>query len=328
MTELEPIWDQFHSYLETKRTPAATTNNTTTDPYICVCGGMKIPENSDGLPTCTSCGLVDSCFISDTAEWINGVSEDGKVTDNARCGQAKDLDLFSEHWGGGTIIQTTGRSSLASKRISRMNFHMSMNHRDRALYHAYKSIEEPAKDKLHLPDCVIRDAKLMYRSFNSDKLTRGAVRTGIKANCVLYACKMNNVPRTTREVADAFVIPTKDISRTTDLFRDTLLPKPNIKKTTESSSVITKPTDVLSRLLNEFPQENGGRKLRSKCHKLADQLENCVPLMGKTPSSIAAVIVLKILGENVTKQEIVSKCHISMPTLNKIETIVNKYLEV
>ena len=203
-----------------------------------------------------------------------------------------------------------------------------MNHRDRALYHAYKSIEGPAKDKLYLPDCVIRDAKLMYRSFNSDKLTRGAVRTGIKANCVLYACKMNNIPRTTREVADAFVIPTKDISRTTDLFRDTLLPKPNIKKSTESSSIITKPTDVLSRLLNEFPQENGGRKLRSKCHKLAEQLENCVPLMGKTPSSIAAVIVLKIVGENVTKQEIVSKCRISMPTLNKIETIVNKYLEV
>jgi len=328
MSELDIAWEQFEQFRQKEAPTSVTTNcEVSTNPYTCPCGGVKIPANEDGLPVCTSCGVVDSIYIDDSAEWFNNVSEDGTVTDNTRCGQPQDLALFSEQWGSGTVIQTTGKSSYAQKRISKINFHMSMNHRDRALYHAYQSIENPCKTILGVPDMVIRDAKIMYRRFNTDKLTRGAIRTGIKANCVLYACKMNNVPRTTREIADAFEIPTKDISRTTELFRDTLLPREEVKKKTDSGSVITKPTDVLSRLLNEFNLE-GKRALRAKCHKMAEKLEDCVPLMGKTPSSIAAVIVLKVLGETVTKQEIISKCSISMPTLNKIETIVNKYLEV
>jgi ribosomal protein L32 len=49
--------------------------------------------------------------------------------------------------------------------------------------------------------------------------------------------------------------------------------------------------------------------------------------MGKTPTSIAAVIILKTLGEYTTKHEVCDKCGVSLPTLNKIETIMNKYLE-
>jgi transcription initiation factor TFIIB len=321
----EEMWAVFRSHLDKSREPVLAT--TQKNPYICSCGGMKIPENDDGLPTCTSCGLVESNYIDDSAEWINNVAENGAVTDNARCGQAKDLDLFSEQWGASTIIATHRHSTPAAKRLAKINFHMSMNHRDRALYHAYNSIERPAKDYLGVSDSVVREAKIMYRKFNSDKLTRGAVRTGIKANCVLYACKMNNMPRTTKEVANAFGIPTKDISRTTDIFRDTMLPKPGIQKTVNEGSAVTKPIDVLARILNDFALDNK-RAVRVKCNTLANSLENCVPLMGKTPSSIAAVIVLKILGDAVTKHEIVSKCGISMPTLNKIEGIVNKYLEV
>jgi len=322
---LDSIWADFHSHLKQQESIKIATTRPN-DLYTCECGGQKIPGNDDGFPTCTSCGIVDSVFIDDSPEWVNCVSENGTVTNHARCGQAKDLDLFSEHWGG-SQIQTTYKSSKSTKRLSRINFHMSMNHKDRALYHAYKSIETPCQDVLNLSDNVIRDAKIMYRTFNADKLTRGAIRTGIKANCVLYACKMNRNPRTTKEVAGAFGIPTRDISRTTDLFRDTLLPKSEVKQKTEAGSSITKPSDVLARILNDFHIENK-RPVQSKCNHLADKLEGCVQLMGKTPNSIAAVIVLKILGSTTTKQNIVAKCGVSMPTLNKIELIINKYLEV
>jgi hypothetical protein len=49
--------------------------------------------------------------------------------------------------------------------------------------------------------------------------------------------------------------------------------------------------------------------------------------MGKTPTSIASVVILRVFGEHTSKQDVCDKCGISMPTLNKIESIVKIYLE-
>ena len=207
------------------------------------------------------------------------------------------------------------------RRMARINFHSSMNHKDRSLFHAYKDIDEASMNKaLNLSDAVIKDAKVMYRKFNGAKLTRGAIRLGIKANCVLYACKLSNFPRTTKEVADAFGIPTKDISRTSNIFRETILS--DVQK---SNSTITRPIDVVHRLLNTFNISD--RLLKVKCMKMCKHLEECVPLMGKTPTSIASIVILIILGEKTNKPEICEKCGISMPTLNKIESLTKAYLE-
>lgn len=309
---LDQIWADLDDYNKSKELTSDTKPINTT--YFCNCGGYKVFGN-EGLPVCTSCGTVDSSYIDDSPEWISGVNEDGSVNDPARCGMPKDTELFSEQWGVGTVMNIK-YGSYQQKRLARINFHNSMNHKDRALFHAYKDIDSAAKDILCLSEVVLRQAKIMYRKFNGEKLTRGAVRTGIKANCVMYACKLNNVPRTTKEIADAFGIPTKDISRTSDIFKDMIIGK--------SDNKITKPSDVLHRMLNEFDLPDR-RKTRVACLKYADSLEECVPLMGKTPNSIAAVVILKVLG--LTKSEVVARCGVSAPTLNKIEVIVNKYLE-
>jgi transcription initiation factor TFIIB len=285
--------------------------------FFCACGGEKV-IGPDNLPVCTSCGLIETMFIDESPEWTSGVSEAGVSKDPSRCGNlATDTELFSTAWGTGTVISTGYRTSYAARRMARINFHTSMNHKDRSLFHAYKDIDEAARDALHLPDKVIRDAKVMYRKFNNEKLTRGAVRLGIKANCVLYACKLANVPRTTKEVADAFGIPTKDLSRTSHQFRETILN--TIQKSAPS---ITRPVDVVHRLLNSF--EIAG-ELRMKCIKLCRVLENCVPLMAKTPNSVASVVILLVL--KMPKPEVCAKCDISLPTLTKIEGLVKAYLE-
>ena len=53
-----------------------------------------------------------------------------------------------------------------------------MNHKDESLYHAYQDIEEACSQSI--PDSILKDAKIMYRRFNCEKLTRGAIRLGIK----------------------------------------------------------------------------------------------------------------------------------------------------
>ena len=307
-------YDAFMASEQVSETPSRQNIHLCSD-----CNCLKI-FNSQGIPTCPQCGIMESQYIDDSPEWISSVAEDGTVNDGARCGMPQDLDLFSEKWGTGTIISTRG-ATYAMKRAAMINFHSSMNHRDRALFHAYKDIDFAAVNNLSLPDSVVRDAKVMWRKFTGDKLTRGAVRKGIKANCVLYACKLNKVSRTTREIADAFEVPTKDISRTSQIFKETILPK----KTTQEPKITT-PHDVIHRLLNEFDLSDK-RAWRMKCLRMADQLQQCVALMGKTPTSVATVIIYKVLGEHYTKNDVCQKCNVSVPTVNKIEAIINKYLE-
>lgn len=320
MCDVEEAWGDFDKFLSENH-PSQEVKEVN-GVYFCKCGGVKM-LGLDNLQVCTTCGIVDACYIDETAEWTSGVSEGGVVSDPGRCGMPSDTELFSASWGAGLVINSRG-SSYAVRRMAKVNFHSSMNHRDRALFHAYKDIELAALTRLNLPAIVIRDAKVMYKKFNGEKLTRGAVRCGIKANCVLTACKLANIPRTTKEVADAFEIPSKDISRTSQLFRETLLGD----SATVSESKITKPCDVLPRIMNDFViEESEKRKIASKCRKMCMHIEQCVELMGKTPNSIASAVILIVLDGQIPKSEVANVCKISMPTLNKIEIIVRKYVE-
>lgn len=307
---LATIWSQVDVLLPKKIEEKPVNIN-----FCRECSGVKI-ISPEGLPTCSECGLVDSYFVDDTAEWTSGVTDDGKVNDPARCGNPNaNPELFSQHWGKGTIISTQHGSTYENKRMAKINFHMSMNHKDRSLFHAYKDIDEACHT---LPEVVLREAKMFYRKFNDGKLTRGAVRLGIKANCVLYACRLAQHPRTTKEIADMFGIQSKDISRTTQMFKDTIM------GVTEKNYV-TKAFDVMQRLLNSFDVT---REERLKCNKMCSKTEDCVDLMSKTPNSVASAIIYIVLSPKVTKAEMCEKCSVSVPTLNKIETIIKKHLEV
>jgi transcription initiation factor TFIIB len=310
MCEYADVWADFEASI-----PRPTIIKSKHNEFVCKCGGVKV-FGFENLPTCTGCGVVDGMYIDDTPEWTSGVTEDGVSNDPSRCGNAMtDPDLFSSSWGNGTVIQTGRGSSYAMKRMARINFHSAMNHKDRALFHAYQDIER-ASDHLDLPTSVLKNAKVLYKKFNSDTLTRGAVRTGIKANCLLFACKIENIPRTTKEVADAFSIPTKDISRTTNMIKEALVGKTIAK--------VTRPADVVGRLLNEFDSVDG--RTRMRCVKICKSLESCVPLMSKTPNSIASAVILHTLGDTTSRTEVCTKCNISAPTLVKIENIVKQHI--
>lgn len=308
---MESIWAQVDSLLNTGVTVQIQDDNQ----YICKCGGPKVFFDAD-LPTCTSCGRVDDVFISDEAEWTSGIDGDGQVSDPSRCGAPTDTDLFSENWGMSTVMQTRGQS-YAVRKLSRISFHSSMNHKDRSLFHVYKEFDT-VKDVLGLNDTIIRTAKIMYKQFSESKLTRGNVRIGVKANCVFMACKHHNYPRTTKEIADAFEISTRDMGRTVGLMGESEAPS------------FTKPRDVVVRIMQHIELGDKKKVIKSKIFKCCDLLENCVKLMGKTPTGVASAIVYTILyreGVPVSKQTVCEAANISIPTLNKIEAIVKQELQ-
>lgn len=272
--------------------------------------------NEDNLPTCVTCGRSDDSFISDEPEWNGGANEDGD--DPSRVGAPVNTTLFSASWGSGTIMSVQASGTYANKRLARINFHTSMNHKDRALHHAYEDLDRVGRTVLNLPDSVMLQAKIMYRKFSESVLTRGAIRNGIKANCILRACQDAHVARTTQEIADAFNIPSRDISRTADLFRETI---PTVQTTT-----ITKSSDLVSRIFNQVvvPEESRGR-IRQKTIRVCEQVESHPSLMGKTPKGVAAAVLYHVLAEyGITRESIASMCEVSLPTLVKLENLMKK----
>lgn len=311
------IWSDLEKLKKPTVTMKQKLNNTNECPR-CPPGHYKI--FCDGMPTCTNCGLVESSYVSDTPEWTSG-AQDGVAKDPARCGNPNaDPELFSQNWGKSTTIGTNRGSSYQQRRMGKISFHMSMNHRDRSLFHAYRDIDEACPT---IQDTVLRDAKILYRKFNSVKLTRGAVRTGIKANAVLMACRMSSNPRTPEEIADMFKIKVKDISRTTQMFRDAL--KDTLKKEAPSQeALVTRPSDLVCRMLNDFEVS---REERIRCMNVSRSVEDCVALMSKTPKCIATACIYYVLRDRLSKQDVCGVCKISVPTLNKIEPVISKHLE-
>lgn len=271
--------------------------------------------NEDGLYVCVSCGRTDWDFVSDEPEWNGGPDDDG--LDQSRVGAPVNTTLYSAEWGSGTIMQVRGLS-FAQKRLARINFHTSMNHKDRSLHHAYDDLDRVGRSVLNLPETVLMQAKIMYRKFNEEKLTRGAIRIGIKANCIFRACRDSNVARTTQEIAEAFGIPARDVSRTADMFRETI---------PEKAAGVTKPSDLIARLFNEVkcvPDEQRGR-VRQKVIQLCRVYESDMKLMGKTPKGVASAVMfvsLVQMGFEVNKDEICAICDVSLPTLNKLEKLL------
>jgi len=283
------------------------------------CGGRKSYNLGDDLPVCIDCGIQDASFVSDEPEWRSGIDESGAGTDPSRVGAPVNTDHFSASWGQSTRIKATGKAYKFTT-MARIHDHTTMNHRDRALFHAYEGMDRVGKVVLNLPDVVMYQAKIKYRAFNSAVLTRGAVRNGIKANCIFQACREHGVNRTTQEIAEAFGIPSRDLSRTFQMYQE---------QVPETDVHVTCPADLIPRFFNAItwvPEGVRGR-IKMKAVKACKAAEECVELMGRTPKAVACAIIYHVLaqeGYKPSKADICKICEVSVPTLGKIETIVKE----
>jgi transcription initiation factor TFIIB len=236
---IDRAWSDFASLRGTLDVPAV---RGTASEFLCeFCGGPKVFDGVEiDLPVCRDCGRVDESYICEEPEWRSG--GDGETADPSRVGAPVNTDHFSAAWGQTTYMTVNRAASYATKRLARINMHASMNHKDRALFHAYAELDRIGKGELGLTEAVMYSAKIKYKAFNEAVLTRGAVRNGIKANCVFQACREAGVARTTQEIADAFGIPARDLSRTFDMYQE---------QVPETVVHVTTPADLVSRFFNE-----------------------------------------------------------------------------
>jgi transcription initiation factor TFIIB len=264
--------------------------------------------NSETDMVCSQCGIVDSSNgrIDQGADWSSGVTDEG-AKDGSRVGMAPS-HLYNT-WGNGTKIGKTKGMTVAQKRMAKIDFHMSSNHKDRALHQAYLDIQESCAI-LGISTSTIELAKCFYKRISTKGITRGVVRIGMKANCVYYACKREGVPRTLHEIAGAFGIEPKDISRVANKFRDCLDDE-------DTEERVTLASDMIPRLMNEIRPMTSG-KVTYGIVNLCKKIERTSDFMGKVSGGVAGACILYSLRD-VEIERIVEATNVSKITLTKLK---------
>ena len=148
-------------------------------------------------------------------------------------------------------------------------------------------------------------------------ISRGDNRDGIIAACVYFACRDENVPRSTKEIAGYFDIKLQDMTRGIKKFRENWrLANPNNKDNiikSESSN----PIDFIERYCSRL---SVNKELTKLCKFVACKVNRDKLIPENTPHAVASGIIYfitQICNNNISKTQIYEISNISEVTINK-----------
>ena len=158
-----------------------------------------------------------------------------------------------------------------------------------------------------IPQKIVDDAKVLYKRASEKKISRGNNKQGLIASCIYYACRMNNLPRSSKEIAKMFDIDPVVLNKGNSRFQ-TLL-----QINVSSSS----PLDFISRYCSNLDMKMEDIE---NCKKLAKFLEESEIMSDNSPTSSCASILYyyskkKNLG--ITKKQFSDVCQVSEVTVEK-----------
>jgi transcription initiation factor TFIIIB Brf1 subunit/transcription initiation factor TFIIB len=166
--------------------------------FKCIeCSSYKIKE-IDGFYVCLKCGLKIESVIDAGQEWRNYNNDDSRGGDQARCDMPTNELLPKSSMGG--LVGWGGRESFTTKRIRNMSRWYSTTYKESSLMEIFNNITIIAMNS-GLNQCVIEEAKHMFKRVSEVKAARRTKKDGMKAGAIALACKLKGCPRNSLEIA-------------------------------------------------------------------------------------------------------------------------------
>ena len=168
-----------------------------------ICKGCKSQNlrELDGYYVCQDCCLFNECIIDTGQEWRYYGAEDSKGTDQSRCDMPTNDILPKTSYGG--LVGFGTKETLTTKRIRNMSYWNSIPYRESSLLETFNNITIMAQNS-GIPQCIIEEAKYMYKKVTDIKSSRRTKKEGMKAGSIMLACKLKGVPRNGSEIAEIF----------------------------------------------------------------------------------------------------------------------------
>jgi len=172
------------------------------------CGETKFSE-MDNKMTCDGCGGIHREILNSNAQY-----EDSENGTSYGCPSS----YFYPKSALGCKIKTKRYSKLAN--LQRQG---QMPYKEKSLMDVIDSIQEKCI-KYHITQKIIDTAKVLYKKISECKHTKGKRkgknmimrcinRKALIAACVFYACKLENMPRSPKEIADIYDLEVKHVNR-------------------------------------------------------------------------------------------------------------------
>lgn len=272
------------------------------------CGCLET-ISEDGQEICRKCSVVYSRLIDSSAEWRYYGNEGG--ADPARCGMPTN-DLLPKS----SMTSVIG-GKYGSKDVQRMRMYQmwnSMPHNERSLYHVFDLITTNAT-KYGITSKILDDAKVFYKKASEKRISRGDKKDGLIASCIYYACLVNKVPRTPKEVARMFNIDTITLTKGNSILSSLL--QLNVDS--------TGPEDFIARFGSKL---NMNYDDIQKCKELARQLDALDIVSESAPTSVAAGCLYYYclaLSLDINKKKIADACEVCEGTITKCYKRLNQY---
>lgn len=168
-----------------------------------------------------------------------------------------------------------------------------------------------------IPNCIIDEAKHMYKLISETKISRGENRKGIIASCIFIACKkFDKCARSNKEIAEIFKIDPTNMTKGFKKFNDIML---LVKKKNKSNNdySISESLDFINRFCSNLNLE---RDTNDLCKHVCKKIEEYDLVSENTPTSKAAgtiYLVSYIFNLNISKTDISQTCLTSEVTISK-----------
>ena len=285
---------------------------------MCERCGNTLAFSDEGFLTCTNskCGIIYKDLVDQSAEWRYYGADDNQNSDPTRCGMP--INPLLEESSYGCKVLCTGSTSYEMRKIRRYTEWVAMPYKEKSQYDDFQFISTMANNA-GIPKMIIDDAIRYHKKISEYELSfRGDNRDGIIAASIYISCRINNFPRTAKEIANIFHLDvtsaTKGCKNALTIINDL---EKDMDKKEKTNLCATKPEAFIERFCSKL---NINNELTKLCQFIAMKIEKQNIMPENTPHSIAAGVIYfisQMCTLNVSKRDIKNVSEISEVTINK-----------
>ena len=309
------IWEKFKIEEDKEEAPIECVYRTSGQREQCECCKNMLATSDEGFLTCPTCGVIYKDTLDQSAEWRYYGADDNQPGDPTRCGMPINPLLVESSFG--CKVMCPNRATYEMRKIRRYTEWQSMPYREKSQYDEFQRISILANQS-GIPKLIIDDAMRYHKKISEAKTFRGLNRDGIIAASIYVSARINNYPRTAKEIATIFRLDntsaTRGCKNAISIINDMEHDMENSDKT---SLCKTTPLSFIDRYCSRL---NINGELTKLCKFIAIRIQNNNLIPENTPHSIAAGIIYFVSQEcrlNVSKRNVNSISEISEVTINK-----------
>jgi len=330
------LWRQFDDEVNNSSKPIECIYRQSGQREVCDYCKEILIITDEGFLSCKNpkCGILYKDIVDQSAEWRFYGADDNQHSDPTRCGLPINPLLKESSYGCKVICPHS--SSYEMKKIRKYTEWLGMPYREKAQYDDFQKITILANQS-GIPKLIIDDAVIYYKRISEAKTFRGLNRDGIIAASIYVSARINNYPRTAKEIATIFHLDntssTKGCKNALSIINDIESQLNNKDKTMLHQ---TTPVSFIDRYCSKL---NINSELTKLCKFIAIRIQRNNLITEITPPSIAAGIVYfvsQLCSMCLSKKSVSNVSEISEVTINKcykklikikLELIPNKILD-